>query len=115
MNDGMGEMHLQHIQETISSNISDTLVVSFTICRARLKSYKALEVLGDRVLHFEIDSVIYVDNDDLPSLPLGDYFGQCRDEADAGDCIEEFMSGGPKHLPTRPTRVKWSTKCADSV
>ena len=115
MNDGMVEMHLQHIQETISSNISDTLVVSFTICRARLKSYKALEALGDRVLHFEMDSVIYVDHDDLPSLPLGDYLGQCRDEGDAGDCIEEFMSGGPKHLPTRPTRVKWSTKCADSV
>ncbi len=60
----------------------------------KLLSY--LEKLGDRVLYYDTDSVIYLDRPtDYYKPPLGDYLGDMTDELD-GDHIIEFASGGPK-------------------
>ena len=38
--------------------------------------------------------------------PFGDYLGELTDELDSGEHIVEFVSGGPKIMPTKPTQIK---------
>ena len=73
----------------------NVFIASFTTSLARLKLYEALDVLGDRVLYYDTDSVIYKSLAGQDKLPLGDYLGQFTDETD-GDPIVEFCSGGAK-------------------
>ena len=46
-------------REGSSQNVA---IVSFTTSLARLKLYKALDLLGERVLYHDTDSVIWVDD-----------------------------------------------------
>ena len=74
----------------------NVFIASFTTSLARLKLYEALDVLGDRVLYYDTDSVIYKSQAGQDKLPLGDYLGQFTDETD-GDPIVEFCSCGAKN------------------
>jgi hypothetical protein len=69
-------------------------IAAFTTSYARLRLYDALEVLGERVLYMDTDSVIFVDDGvDILCTP---YLGDLTDELDTGDYIEEFVATGPK-------------------
>ena len=81
---------------------------AFTTGWARLRLYHALELLGDRVLYFDTDSVIFVlRNGESNPLVIGDSLGKWTNEiekqqkVDGGPffpCfISEFVSGGPKN------------------
>ena len=75
-------------------------IACFTTCYARLKLYEALEMLGERVLYYDTDSVIYVQNLDDPTEQqpvLGDYLGDFTNELKGDDFIVEFASAGPKN------------------
>ena len=74
----------------------NVFIASFTTSLARLKLYEALDVLKERVLYYDTDSVIYKTQAGQEKLPLGDYLGQFTDETD-GDPIVEFCSGGAKN------------------
>ena len=82
--------------ETVSPNVN-IFVAAFTTCWARLRLYKALELLGERVLYFDTDSIIFTHLPGQTSPPLGDYLGDFKNELDSGDVIVEFCSGGPKN------------------
>ena len=62
INDNMVEVYYQHQEEGIpvSPNLN-IFVAAFTTCHARLKLYEALEPLGERVLYYDADSIIYLE------------------------------------------------------
>ena len=80
-------------QRSFKQNV---FIAAFTTSLARFKLYDALDFLGDRVLYYDIDSVIYKTERGQDKLPLGIFLGQFTDEID-GDVIVEFCSGGAKN------------------
>ena len=83
-------------------------IALFTTAIARLKLYEALDVLQQRVLYYDTDSVIYKSKPDDEKLPLGKVLGQFTDEI-GGDFIDEFGSAGPKSYSYRTNEGK--TEC----
>ena len=83
-------------------------IALFTTAIASLKLYEALDVLQQRVLYYDTDSVIYKSKPDDEKLPLGKFLGQFTDEI-GGDFIDEFGSAGPKSYSYRTNANK--TEC----
>jgi len=109
MNDAMVEVHYLYQNEDIPvSPHLNIFVAAFTTCWARLRLYEALELLGERVLYYDTDSVIYLEEERQPNPVLGDYLGEFTSELDDDDTIEEFVSGGPKNYgyKTRQGKVE---------
>ena len=92
----------------IPNNRTNVFIAAFTTCWARLKLYSYLEKLGDQVLYYDTDSVIYKWRDEQTILETGDYLGDLKDEL-SGDHIVEFISGGPKNYVYRTAEKK--TEC----
>ena len=46
-------------EDAVKGSKTKIFIAAFTTCQARLKLYESLEVLGDRVLYYDTDSVIY--------------------------------------------------------
>ena len=78
------------------SSKTNVFVAAFTTCHARLKLYSYLETLGEQVLYYDTDSVIYKWSAGLPKITPGDYLGEMKNEVE-GDHIVEFVSGGAKN------------------
>ena len=98
INDAMVEVHYQYQEEDIPVSPNLNIFVScFTTCWARLRLYEALELLGERVLYYDTDSVLYLEEEGQPNPVLGDYLGPFTSELNPDDYIEEFVSGGPKN------------------
>jgi hypothetical protein len=90
---------------------SNVLISAFCTCWARLKLLKVLQKLGDRVLYYDTDSVIFTSGpNDIYTPPLGNYLGEltnellCKDVGCTnreGNCeghwIKEFVGCGPKN------------------
>ena len=72
------------------------VIAAFTTAYARLKLYDLLDLLQERVLYYDTDSVVYVHEPGKPDPPLGDYLGDLTDELNGG-YITTFLSGGPKN------------------
>ena len=87
---------LQEEDESISPNLN-IVVACFTTCWARLKLYDALDILQERVLHKDTDSVVFLSAQGMPKPPLGDYLGDFTDELLPDDYMVEFAPGGPKN------------------
>ena len=68
--------------------------------------YKALELLGERVLYFDTDSVVFVHQSGQASPALGQYLDEFKDELGEGDTIVEFCSAGPKNYGYTTQRHK---------
>jgi len=98
INDQMVEVHYQHQKEDIpvSPNLN-IFIACFTTCHARLRLYEALEPLGERVLYYDTDSVLFLQDKGQPNPDLGPYLGDFTSELDKDDYIVEFVSGGPKN------------------
>ena len=78
------------------NNKVNIVIAAFTTAYARLKLYDLLDLLQERVLYYDTDSVVYVHEPGKPDPPLGDYLGDLTDEL-KGDYITTFISGGPKN------------------
>ena len=98
INDDLVETHYQYQDEDIpvSPNLN-IFVACFTTCWARLRLYAALEPLGERVLYYDTDSIIFLQDEGQPNPVLGDYLGDFTSELDPDDYITEFVSAGPKN------------------
>ena len=93
---------------------TNVVIAAFTTASARLKLYDILDKLGDRVLYYDTDSVIftYKEGDWMP--PLGDYLGELTSELPEGEYIIQFVSGGPKNYSYKtlnPTTNVEKTYC----
>ena len=78
------------------NNKVNIVIAAFTTAYARLKLYDLLDLLQERVLYYDTDSVVYVHEPGKPDPPLGDHLGDLTDELKGG-YITTFMSGGPKN------------------
>lgn len=85
---------------------TNVFIASFTTCWARLKLYEVLQMLGERVLYFDTDSVIFVSKSGDKEPEVGSFLGQLTSELDPDEYITEFVSGGPKNYAYRTTKGK---------
>ena len=98
INEEVIELHYKQGDNFIEPDIRTNVVIAaFTTASARLKLYDILDKLGNRVLYYDTDSVIftYKEGDWIP--PLGDYLGELTNELPEGEYIIRFVSGGPKN------------------
>ena len=111
VNDETVEVHYKERDEFVEQNDKTNIVIAaFTTAYARLKLYDLLDLLQERVLYYDTDSVIYVHEPCKPDPPLGDYLGDLTDELDPGDYITTFISGGPKNYAYITNNGKTETK-----
>ena len=97
INEHLIELEYTHQKEFIPENFQTNVVLaSFTTCWARLKLLTSLEKIGNRVLYYDTDSIIYISRPGEYDPPLGDYLGEFTDELE-GDSILEFLSAGAKN------------------
>lgn len=95
------------LRELQTTDVKGSMVhASFTTAHARCHLYRnAIQPLGDRVLYFDTDSVIYIKKKGQQGLPLGEGLGDMTDEIEPvvidGEKRElycaGFVSGGPKN------------------
>ena len=111
INDDMVEVHYQYQDQDIpvSPNLN-IFVACFTTCWARLRLYAALEQLQERVLYYDTDSVIFLEDAGQSNPVLGDYLGEFTSELDHDDYIVEFVSGGPKNYGYKTKKGKVECK-----
>ena len=83
----------------LGSNDCNVVIAAFVTCQARLKLYRELFKLGDRVLYFDTDSIFFVSRPNEYEPKLGAFLGEFTNEIDSdeGNFIEEFISAGPKN------------------
>ena len=111
VNDDTVEVHYTNTEEFIEPDKKTNIVIAaFTTAYARLKLYDLLDLLQERVLYYDTDSVIYVHEPCKPDPPLGDYLGDLTNELDPGDYITTFISGGPKNYAYLTNNGKTETK-----
>ena len=90
-----------------SSWNTNIYIAIFTTSYARLKLYNGLDVLGEKVIYCDTDSIIYYHNEKIDSITngeskyihglfVGDNFGDFTDEL-KGHHIDLWGSGGPKN------------------
>ena len=93
VNDDMIEVQYRNVGEfTEQNNKVNVVIAAFTTAYARLKLYDLLDLLQERVLYYDTDSVIYVHEPGKPEPSLGNYLG---------DLTDEFLSPeGRKTMPT---------------
>jgi hypothetical protein len=84
----------------IQSKLNPYIAV-FTTSHARLRLYEALELLQDRVLYTDTDSVVFKVKQGQVMPELGPYLGEFTNELPEGTHITEFGSGGPKNYAYR--------------
>ena len=77
-----------------NSNNTNVFIACFTTSHARLMLYDKLDYLNEKVLYFDTDSIIYVDNN-TKKIDTGDMLGDMTDEL-SGKGISSFVSTGPK-------------------
>ena len=110
VNENLVEVQYRNIEEFAEQNNKVNVVIAaFTTAYARLKLYDLLDLLQERVLYYDTDSVIYVHKHDESDPPLGNYLGDLTDELN-GDYITSFVSGGPKNYAYRTKNGKTDTK-----
>lgn len=90
-------VYCTHKSNQLDSGKRNVFVAAFTTCLSRLKLYESPEKLGEQVLYYDTDSVIYKCKPDQTTIPLGDYMGDMTDELERKGYITEFVSGGPKN------------------
>ena len=81
------------------SNTSIPVAV-FTTCWARLHLYEQLERLGEQVIYYDTDSIIYMTGGsefkEAP-IPKGSLLGEWTSELSEGEYITQVAVGGPKN------------------
>ena len=93
-------LYVTYIENKNNDRALDTTsiaIAAMTTSHARLKLYNELDLLGDRVMYFDTDSIIYVDIDDpnVHNIPDGKFLGDWECET-KGMPIHEFVSIAPK-------------------
>ena len=96
----------------------NVVVAAYVTTQAQLKLNELLRELGESLLYWDTDLVLYIQNvDETPKVKIGDYLSVVTDELEefgSGSYIEEFVSGGPKNYAFWvfcPSKEKRTTKC----
>ena len=89
------------VKEPRNTNV---YIAAFTTTWARIKLWKKLHELGERVLYYDTDSVIYKTGPGELHLERGPYLGDLTNELEEGRYITEFVSTGPKSYAYRDNK-----------
>ncbi|KAK3932712.1 putative DNA polymerase [Frankliniella fusca] len=85
----------------VSLPTSSLLHAAYTTCHGRMQLYKYLDVVKERALYHDTDSVAYISRPGESELPLGTHLGDLTDQIEEdygpGSFITEFVAGGPKN------------------
>ena len=78
---------------------TNVCVAAFVTSYGRLRLYNEIDKLGDCVLYFDTDSIIFISRPGQYEPQLGNFLGQFTNEIDPRDglYIIEFVSAGPKN------------------
>jgi hypothetical protein len=82
------------IPESQTTNI---FLATFVTAHARLRLYGLLKRLGNRVLYYDTDSVLFVQRPGLWCPSIGDFLGDLTREVPHGRHIVQFVCCGPKN------------------
>ena len=77
-----------------NSKNTNVYIACFTTSLARLMLYNKLDYLKEKVLYFDTDLIIYID-DGTKNVKTGDMLGDMTDEL-SGKGITNFVSTGPE-------------------
>ena len=95
INDDMVQMTYNFKDQFVdNSKNTNVYIACFTTSHARLMSYNKLDYLKDKVLYFDTDSIVFVDNG-KKSIKTGNMLGDMADEI-SGKGINSFALTGPK-------------------
>jgi hypothetical protein len=98
--DGIGSKIIINYSDTESrTHNTNSIVAAITTCHARILLYQLLHILGERVLYYDTDSVLFVQRDGEKELPCSNYLGGLANELEKfgnGAEIKEYISSGPK-------------------
>ncbi|CAH3121920.1 unnamed protein product [Pocillopora meandrina] len=86
-------------EDAVKGSKTNIFIAAFTTCQARLKLYESLEALGDRVLYYDTDSVIYTWKPGQTEIPLDP-----QDERRDTDIVN------PRHFRRDPIAKKIKTE-----
>ncbi|XP_055344050.1 uncharacterized protein LOC129592111 [Paramacrobiotus metropolitanus] len=95
------------------SNSVNIAIAAFTTSHARLKLLNRMEKLGERVLYYDTDSVIFTCKEDQWMPQTGTFLGDWSNELEHGEThITKFVSCGPKvySYQTNTGRVELKAK-----
>ncbi len=87
---------------------TNCVIGAFVTAQARLKLLSELNKLGDRVLYYDTDSIIYIHIEGLYNPSLGNFLGDFTNELIDNESIVEFASGGPKNYAYKTNTEKLS-------
>ena len=95
INDDMVQMTYNFKYQFVDNSKNTNIYIAcFTTSHARLMLYNKLDYLKEKVLYFDMDSIIYVDGG-TKKVKTGDMLGDMTNEiSDKG--ITNFLSTGPK-------------------
>ena len=100
INDDMVQMSYNFKDQFVDNSTSMNIFIAcFTTSHTRLLLYDKLDYLGNRVMYFDTDSIIYKD-DGTKHIETGDMLGEMTDEL-SGKGIINFTSTGPKSYSFR--------------
>ncbi len=87
------------LHENFGNFNTNVVLAAFVTAQARLKLYSEIEKLGERVLYFDTDSIIFISKENEYEPSTGEFLGDLTNEIDPkdGDHIVEFVSAGPKN------------------
>ncbi|KAK3708940.1 hypothetical protein QZH41_002810 [Actinostola sp. cb2023] len=113
INENLAQLQYDRVDDfTRESGFASVVHAAFVTSFARLKLYRYLEELQERVLYFDTDSIFYVTHPGQVLLPLGDYLGDLTSELKRpGDFIREFVSTGPKSYAYVTDQGEKEVKC----
>ena len=95
INDDMVQMTYNFKDQFVDNSKNTNIYIAcFTTSHARLMLYNKLDYLKEKVLYFDTDSIIYVD-DGTKTVKTGDMLGDMTNEL-SGEKITNFTSTGPK-------------------
>lgn len=90
-------------KETFEDDLvfQNDIIGAFTTAYARLRLYKAAQVVGLRTCYMDTDSLIFLEKKSRNSLPTGPLLGDLTNEIEQGHHMIDFISSGPKSYSYR--------------
>ena len=114
ISDDVVELHYGYDKNFVKSNAKTNVVMAtFATAYARLKLYDVLDLLQERVLYYDTDSVIFISRTGESEPSTGNYLGDLTNELKQGDNITTFISRGPENYFYKTANNKIETKVRD--